>query len=267
MTYFSGTAAAIGAPLAAFLIAAHPALAEPGAQKSLTVQQAGCRCGRGHAVAAGPPGGYYGGPAYGPPAAAYGSPGPAYGTANGYGPADGYAPSQGYGPLNGNGPNGYGSPQPIQGDPGDYYDDFAGSSPGVPPAPIPDERLGPPPGTHGPPAGPGLLGSNVNPHTDGPPPGNIGTTYRRSSRKIPSDKHPRIAMLDVSVENAYDVWVDGFKSYRTKDGVWHLESKEPLVPGVPHVYNVRSKMGEEEDAPFEYRTVRLIPGRIIDLQW
>ncbi len=134
---------------------------------------------------------------------------------------------------------------------------------GPPPAPW-DPAPGPiPQGPH--PVGPPPAG--LNPNADGPPPGTVGQTYRRPSRLIPSDKHPRTAMIDVSVEDAYDVSVDGMKAYRAKDGIWRLETKEPLIPGLPHIYHVRAVLGEGDDAPVEYRTVRLIPGRILDLQW
>ena len=101
----------------------------------------------------------------------------------------------------------------------------------------------------------------------GPPPGTLGMTYRRSSRPVPTEKHPRAGIVDVSVEDAYDVDAEGMKAYRAKDGIWRLETKEPLIPGLPHIYHIKATLGEAEDSPVEYRTVRLIPGRIVDLQW
>ncbi|MCC7422948.1 MAG: hypothetical protein IT428_21955 [Planctomycetaceae bacterium] len=142
------------------------------------------------------------------------------------------------------------------------------------PDPFYDEAHAPAP-IHGPTA-PGFGGLGYGGHAFGgpvggpavgPPPGTVGTTYRRPSRPVGSDKHPRAGIVDVSVEGAYDMGAEGMKSFRAKDGIWRLETKEPLIPGLPHIYHIRAVLGDGDDAPVEYRTVRLIPGRIVELQW
>jgi hypothetical protein len=92
-------------------------------------------------------------------------------------------------------------------------------------------------------------------------------TYRRPSRYIPEDKHPRTGMLVVEAPGATAMAVEGMKGFQDTEGFWQFESKEPLLPGIPHIYHVKARIGAGPDAPVEFRTVRLIPGRIIDLDW
>lgn len=156
---------------------------------------------------------------------------------------------------------------PVDYGPGyDYADQGpAPHSFGVPPEPTP---LGPPAGSFGPGPAPGPLPpGNAGPLAAAPPPGTVGTTYRRTSRYVPEDKHPRIGMLTVAAAGATDMEVRGMKGFKDEEDYWHFETKEPMIPGVPHIYHVKAKMGEGDDAPIEFRTVRLIPGRIIDLDW
>lgn len=162
------------------------------------------------------------------------------------------------------GPGGFSGPAYNAGPPigGAPFDTHYGSPHGAP-APFP----GPLEGGYGGGFGGGYGGPIAGPGTAGPPPGTVGMTYRRPSRIVPADKHPRAGIVDISVESAYDVTAEGMKSFRAKDGIWRLETKEPLIPGLPHIYHIKATLGEEEDAPVEYRTVRLIPGRIVDLQW
>lgn len=135
--------------------------------------------------------------------------------------------------------------------------------------------------------------------TNTPPPGTLGKTYQRQSRMIPWDKHPRVGMLDVEVVDNMKVGLDPslklkvsakdiynhfgpLEGYADDDGVWHFES-EPLLPTVPHIYDVRIDLikeiqkvenlygrpvvrtVEENKGTIAIRRVRLIPGRIVDL--
>lgn len=107
-----------------------------------------------------------------------------------------------------------------------------------------------------------------------PPPGTLGTTYRRRSWRIPANRHPRIAMLDVRAPaGAASVRVLTTYEYREEDEIegfqdpneprlWHFESK-PLIPGIPHVYEVVVDGERGEDARF----VRLIRGRRVALDF
>ncbi len=107
-----------------------------------------------------------------------------------------------------------------------------------------------------------------------PPPGTLGTTYRRQSWPIPADRHPRVAMLDVRApKGATNVRVFVTYEYRTEDEVtgfqdlydaciWHFET-DPLIPGIPHVYRVEADVDGQCDA----RYVRLIRGRRVVLEF
>ena len=98
-------------------------------------------------------------------------------------------------------------------------------------------------------------------------------TYLRPTRPIPVDKHPRVSIIDVQANGATQVKVYGTNEYRTKDGIagfqdrrnaalWRFES-EPLTPGVPHIYRVDAYFGES----VQHRYVRLVPGRIVTLEF
>ncbi|QDU38855.1 hypothetical protein Mal4_31870 [Maioricimonas rarisocia] len=110
-----------------------------------------------------------------------------------------------------------------------------------------------------------------------PPPGTLGRTYRLRSRPVPVEKHPRVAMIDVHVENAVDVTVRGTNDYRVEDtldgfqddddpSLWRFESK-PLVPGLPHIYEVEVEYATPEGTTTSKQLyVRLIMGRIVELK-
>lgn len=117
---------------------------------------------------------------------------------------------------------------------------------------------------------------------------------------VPWDKHPRTGMVDVEVLDtltqglAHDVKVkvtteDMYGNYkplegfRGENGVWHFETEHPLLPTVPHIYNVRVELIREVTVSevrygrtfyrviektlgkLATRRIRLIPGRIVDL--
>jgi len=96
-----------------------------------------------------------------------------------------------------------------------------------------------------------------------PPPGTLGQTYKRRSRLLEDAKHPRLGVVEVHVPEDVDVTAVGLKTKWTGK-VWRLES-DPLLPGVPHIYEIKASWGEGTEP--HYRTVRLIMGRIVDLDF
>lgn len=96
-----------------------------------------------------------------------------------------------------------------------------------------------------------------------PPPGTIGQTYKRKTRLIDDKKHPRIGIVDVYLPEDVDVTSPGTKVKWTGK-CWRLES-DPLIPGVPHIYEIKAQWNENTEP--QYRSVRLIMGRIVDLEW
>lgn len=98
-----------------------------------------------------------------------------------------------------------------------------------------------------------------------PPPGTLGQTYQRRSRLIDEEKHPRVGIVEVKLSENYEVTAKGLKVKWTGK-VWRLES-EPLLPGIPHIYEVKSEWGPEGAKQQQVRSVRLIMGRIVDLEF
>lgn len=96
-----------------------------------------------------------------------------------------------------------------------------------------------------------------------PPPGTLGQTYKRRSALIDESKHPRVGIVDVHLPEAVDVTAKGLKSKWTGK-VWRLES-DSLMPGVPHIFEVKASWGEGTQP--QVRTVRLIMGRVVDLEF
>ncbi len=98
-----------------------------------------------------------------------------------------------------------------------------------------------------------------------PPAGTLGQTYQRRSRLIDVEKHPRVGIVEVKLSENYEVTAKGLKVKWTGK-VWRLES-EPLLPGIPHIYEVKSEWGPEGAKQQQVRTVRLIMGRIVDVEF
>ncbi len=96
-----------------------------------------------------------------------------------------------------------------------------------------------------------------------PPPGTLGQTYKRRSRRLEEAKHPRVGVVEVRLPENVDVTATGLKSKWTGK-LWRLES-DPLVPGIPHIYEIKASWGAGADP--QVRTVRLIMGRIVDLDF
>lgn len=112
---------------------------------------------------------------------------------------------------------------------------------------------------------------------DSPPPGTIGRTYQLRSKPVPVDMHPRVALLDVYVPDATNVFVHDINPYRTQDrldgfqdaenpDMWHFET-EPLYPGLPRIYRIEAQIPGEDGPRMEERYVRLIMGRVLELRF
>lgn len=135
-----------------------------------------------------------------------------------------------------------------------------------------------------------------------PPPGTLGRTYQRGPLPlVPVDKHPRIGMLIVHVpqtlyenlEENVELRVtvhdingnfEALQGYKDRKGDWHFES-EPLYPWVPQIFDVVFEFvrieikegvrnGRKYRQKFEYkerelgfRRVRLVPGRIVEVDF
>lgn len=100
------------------------------------------------------------------------------------------------------------------------------------------------------------------------PPGTLGVTYYRFSHPVPVDKHPRTAMLAVRDRSIVPLMsVSGMSGFRMRSGVWLFESDRPLDPGVSHVVRVEARQAAQEVQPATSRFVRLIPGRIVYLDY
>ena len=98
---------------------------------------------------------------------------------------------------------------------------------------------------------------------DAPPPGTLGQTYKRRSRLLEEMKHPRVGAVEVHLPENVDVTSRGLKS-KWNGKVWRLES-DPLLPGIPHIYEIKASWGEGTEP--QVRTIRLIMGRIVDLDF
>ena len=100
------------------------------------------------------------------------------------------------------------------------------------------------------------------------PPGTLGLTYRRKSHAIPSDKHPRTAML--AVRNSIGASIlsaQNMGGFRMKNDVWLFETSRPLDFGANHIVRVESRSVLQEVEPSAVRFVRLIPGRLVYLDF
>lgn len=101
-----------------------------------------------------------------------------------------------------------------------------------------------------------------------PPPGTLGRTYQQRSRIFDDEKHPRMGAVDIHLPEDVDVSARGMKSVWTGKH-WRLEAKDPLLPGVPHIYAIKAerKSPKGEVISTDVRWIRLIPGRVVDLQF
>ncbi len=148
----------------------------------------------------------------------------------------------------------------------------------------------------------GEIGVASTPLTSGDGvPGTLGLTYQQRTKRVNSDIHPRVGLLEITVSAAtfrnmpsrHDIKVtvedeaghfEELEGYYGEDDKWHFESK-PLYPGIPHIYDVKfEEMKIEMKRERKYdkiveseiekkvrdlgvRRVRLIPGRIVFLNY
>ncbi len=120
--------------------------------------------------------------------------------------------------------------------------------------------------------GPVIAGSNMiasaSPIAFAPPPGTVGRTYFRISHPIPEDEHPRSAMLAVRDQQAVQyLRVQQMGGFRMKNGIWLFETNRPLFPGQDTIMRVEARHESADVQPYKVKFVRLIPGRIVYLDF
>ena len=100
------------------------------------------------------------------------------------------------------------------------------------------------------------------------PPGTLGQTYTRVSTPIPLDKHPRTGMLAVKDNGTIPYLTVGVMGgVKMKNGIWLFESTRPLDPGACQIVRVEARETPQDVQPCATRFVRLIPGRIVYLDF
>jgi len=100
------------------------------------------------------------------------------------------------------------------------------------------------------------------------PPGTLGQTYFRVSHPVPLDKHPRTAMLAVKDSGKVPYLTVGIMGgIKMKNGIWLFESTRPLDPGACQIVRVEARETPQDVEPYATRFVRLIPGRIVYLDF
>ncbi len=115
-------------------------------------------------------------------------------------------------------------------------------------------------------------GVAIPPQPKGPPPGTLGRTYQLPSKPISAEKHPRVAMLQVRIKGATEVYVTELNEFRSEDYVdgyqsdvdpslWVFET-QPLYPDIPNVYRIEARA---DDTLLGVQYVRLIRGRMISV--
>ena len=100
------------------------------------------------------------------------------------------------------------------------------------------------------------------------PPGTIGETYSRPSHPVPTDEHPRTGML--AIRDKGDVpflSVQNMGGIKMKSGIWLFESTRPLDPGACQIVRVEARQTPKDIEPYSTKFVRLIPGRIVYLDF
>lgn len=100
------------------------------------------------------------------------------------------------------------------------------------------------------------------------PQGTLGQTYTRVSYPVPLDKHPRTGMLAVKDDAKVPYMTVGVMGgLKMKNGIWLFESTRPLDPGVCQIVRVEARETPQDITPYATRYVRLIPGRIVFLEF
>lgn len=100
------------------------------------------------------------------------------------------------------------------------------------------------------------------------PPGTVGETYTRPSHSVPADKHPRTGMLAVRDKaEAPLISAQTMGGFKMKNGIWLFESERPLDPGVCQIVRIEARKTHQDIEPYATKFVRLIPGRIVYLDF
>ena len=100
------------------------------------------------------------------------------------------------------------------------------------------------------------------------PPGTVGQTYSRPSHPVPVDEHPRTGMLAVRDDGSIPfLSVQNMGGIKMKSGIWLFESRRPLDPGACQIVRVEARKTAADIEPYSTRFVRLIPGRIVYLDF
>lgn len=100
----------------------------------------------------------------------------------------------------------------------------------------------------------------------GPPPGNLGRAYKTRSELVPENKHARTGMVRIYLPEDAELSSRGLKS-SWNGKYWQLETAEPLLPGVPHIYAIKGTYLRNGQKVTDVRWARLISGRIVDLDF
>ncbi|HIE97194.1 MAG: hypothetical protein ABGZ53_27775 [Fuerstiella sp.] len=108
------------------------------------------------------------------------------------------------------------------------------------------------------------LGSSLVPNV----PGTLGETYTKTSHRIPEDKHPRLGMLAVRDNRVLaHLSVQKMSGFRMESGVWLFETDKPLVTWTENIVRIEAREEPEDVEPHTVRFVRLIPGRLVYLDF
>jgi hypothetical protein len=100
------------------------------------------------------------------------------------------------------------------------------------------------------------------------PKGTLGQTYTRVSHPVPMDKHPRTGMLAVKDNGTVPYLSVGVMGgIKMKNGIWLFESTRPLDVGACQIVRVEARETPQDIEPYATRFVRLIPGRIVYLEF
>jgi hypothetical protein len=96
----------------------------------------------------------------------------------------------------------------------------------------------------------------------------VGQTYSRPSHPVPVDEHPRTGMLAVRDHGKVPfLTVQTMGGVKMKSGIWLFESTRPLDPGACQIVRVEARQSPQDIEPYSTRFVRLIPGRIVYLDF
>jgi hypothetical protein len=99
-------------------------------------------------------------------------------------------------------------------------------------------------------------------------PGTVGQTYSRPSHPVPVEEHPRTAMMAVRDDGTVPhLTAQNMGGIKMKSGIWLFESNRPLDPGACHIIRVEARKTPEDVEPYQTKFVRLIPGRIVYLDF